>query len=174
MFARASGDPETAIRSARARLHQLDPDVVVVYARTLQSDLSWEWARERLITTILSFYGGVALILASTGLFSVVSFAVSQRTLELGIRMALGAERGSTVRLVLSSTAAMLGVGVVAGLILSAILDPIVSTWGGGHLSKPLTLLEAVLILALIAAIACAVPAWRATSIDPIRVLHTE
>ena len=174
MFVRANGDPETVIRSVRARLHELDPDVLVVYARTLQSDLPWEWARERLITTILSLYGVVALILAATGLFSVVSFAVTQRTQEVGIRLALGAGRISVARLVLSSTAAMFGIGLLAGLILSAILSPLVSTWGAGHLFQPLKLLEAALILALVAAIACAVPVWRATSIDPIKVLRTE
>lgn len=174
IYVRASGDPETAIRSVKARLRELNPDVVVVYARTLQSDLSWEWARERLITTILSPYGGIALILAATGLYSVVSFTVTQRTQELGIRIALGAGRGSVAGLVLSSTAAMLGLGVLGGLILSASLSPLVSTWGAGHLSQPLTLLEAALILVLVAVIACVVPAWRATSIDPIKVLRTE
>ena len=74
----------------------------MVYARTLQSDLSWEWAREQLLATILSLYGGVAFVLAATGLYSVVSFAVTERTQELGIRIALGAGRGSIARLVLS------------------------------------------------------------------------
>jgi ABC-type antimicrobial peptide transport system permease subunit len=174
IFVRASSDPETTIRSVRARLRELDPDVVVVYARNFQSDLSWEWARERLITTILSLYGGIALILAVTGLYSVVSFTVTQRTQELGIRIALGAGRGSVARLVLSSTAAMLGLGVLAGLILSAILSPLVSTWGGGHLSQPLTLFGAALVLVLVAVIACAVPAWRAASTDPMKVLRAE
>jgi ABC-type antimicrobial peptide transport system permease subunit len=174
LFVRASGDPEVAIRSVRARLRELDPDVVVIYARTVQSDLSWEWASERLLATILSLYGGVALVLAATGLYSVVSFAVTQRTQELGIRMVLGAERNSIVKLVLSSTAAMLGVGIVAGLIIGAILGPIVSAWGGGQLSQPWTLLGAALILILVAAIACVVPAWRAASIDPMKVLRAE
>jgi predicted permease len=174
IYVRASGDPETTIRSVRARLRELDPDVVVVYARTLQSDLSWEWARERLLATILSLYGGVALVLAATGLYSVVSFAVTQRTQELGIRIALGAGRGSIARLVLSSTAAMLGIGVLAGLILSAIVSPLVSTWGGGRLSQPLTLFGAALVLMLVATIACVLPAWRAASTDLMKVLRAE
>jgi predicted permease len=174
IYVRASGDPETAIRSVRARLRELDPDLVVVYARTLQSDLSWEWAREQLLATILSLYGGVALVLAATGLYSVVSFAVTQRTQELGIRIALGAGRGSIARLVLSSTAAMLGIGVLAGLILSAIVSPVVSTWGGGRLSQPLTLFGAALVLALVATVACVLPAWRAASSDLMKVLRAE
>ncbi|HTQ61889.1 MAG TPA: ADOP family duplicated permease [Candidatus Solibacter sp.] len=175
LYVRASGDPETAIRSVKARLLQLNPSLVVNDAHTLQWELdNWGWGRERLIAAIFALYAVIALLLAATGLYSVVSFAVTQRTQELGIRMALGAGHGSIVHLVLSSTAAMLGIGIAAGLIISAILGPLVSAWGGGSLSQPLTLLGAALILVLVAAIACVLPAWRAASIDPMQVLRAE
>jgi predicted permease len=170
LYARASDDPVTAIRSVRARLRE-----GVVYAETLQWELdSWGWGRERLMTEILGLYAGVALVLAAAGLYGVVSFAVTQRTQELGIRMALGAGRGAVVQLVLASTAAMLGVGVVAGFIISAILGPVVSARGGGGLLEPLNLLGAALVLVIVAAIACALPAWRAASIDPMQALRVE
>jgi predicted permease len=175
LYVRASGDAETAMRSVKARLLQLNPELVVEDARTLQWELdNWGWGRERLIAAIFALYAGIALILAATGLYSVVSFAVTQRTQELGIRMALGAGRGSVARLVLGSTAAMLGIGVAAGLIISAMVGPLIAAWGGGSLSQPLTLLGAALTLVLIASIACILPALRAASIDPMQVLRAE
>jgi predicted permease len=175
LFVRANGDTDTAMRSAKARLLQLNPDFVVQDARTLQWELdNWGWGRERLIAAILGLYAGVALMLAAAGIYSVVSFAASQRTQEVGIRMALGAGRGEVVRLVLSSTAAMLGIGVVAGGVVSEILGPLVAAWGGGNLSQPLTLVGSVTVLVLVAAAACALPAWRAATIDPARVLHAQ
>jgi predicted permease len=175
LYVRAKGDTETAMRSAKARLSQLNPEVIVDYARTLQWELdNWGWGRERLIAAIFALYAGVALVLAATGIYSVVSFAVVQRTQELGIRMALGAGRGSVVQLVLSSTLAMLGIGIVAGSIISAIVGPLAAAWVGGSLSQPLTLLGAASVLALVAAIACVVPSWRAASIDPMQALRVE
>jgi putative ABC transport system permease protein len=175
LYLRASGDTETAMRAVKARLRQLNPDLVVQDTRTLQRELdNWGWGRERLIAAIFTLYAFVGLVLAAAGLYSVVSFAVVQRTQELGIRMALGAGRGSVVQLVLSSTAAMLGIGISAGLIISAILGPLVAAWGGGSLSQPLTLLGATLTLVLVAAVACILPAWRAASIDPMQALRAE
>lgn len=172
---RASGDTETGIRSVKARLLQLYPYLVVEDTRTLQWELdNWGWGRERLIAGIFAVYAFVGLVLAATGLYSVVSLAVVQRTQELGIRMALGARRGSVVQLVLSSITAMLGVGVAAGLIISAMVGPLVAAWGGGSLSQPLTLLGAVSVLVLVAAVACILPALRAASIDPMQVLRAE
>ena len=175
LYVRATGDTETAMRSVKARLLQLDPELVVQDVRTLQWELdNWGWGRERMIAAIFALYAGIALVLAATGLYSVVSFAVTQRTQELGIRMALGAGRGSVVQLVLATTAAMLGVGIAAGLAMSAILAPLVSAWGGVGLSQSLTLVGAVLILVLVATVACILPAWRAASIDPMQVLRNE
>jgi predicted permease len=175
LYARASGDPLTAIRSVTARISESGPNWVVTQAETLRSELdSLGWGRERLIAAIFTFYAGIALTLAAGGLYGVVSFAVTQRTRELGIRMALGARRGRVVRLVLGSTVAMVGVGVATGLMVSLMLGPIVSAWGGGRLSEPLNLLGASLILVIVAALACAFPAWRAASIDPMKVLRAE
>ncbi|MGB6496001.1 MAG: ADOP family duplicated permease [Candidatus Acidiferrum sp.] len=175
LYVRASGDTETGIRSVKARLLQLYPYLVVEDTRTLQWELdNWGWGRERLIAGIFAVYAFVGLVLAATGLYSVVSLAVVQRTQELGIRMALGARRGSVVQLVLSSITAMLGVGVAAGLIISAMVGPLVAAWGGGSLSQPLTLLGAVSVLVLVAAVACILPALRAASIDPMQVLRAE
>jgi predicted permease len=175
LLVRASGDPETAIRSVKERLREINPEMVVGRDHTLDWWLDTEgWGRERFIATLFGLFAGLALVLAATGLYSVVSFAVTQRTQELGIRMALGARRGSVVHLVLGSTAAMLGAGVFIGLVLSVILNRVVASWAGGSSRDPMTLGAAALILMLVAGIACVLPAWRAASIDPMRALRVE
>jgi putative ABC transport system permease protein len=170
LFARATVDPATAIHTVKARLGDR-----MVYAESLQWQLeTWGWGKQRLMTEILGLYAGVALALAAAGLYGVVSFAVTRRTRELGIRMALGAGRGAVVRLVLGSTAAMVGIGLVAGVILSAVLAPVFSSWGGGSLFTSLNLVGAALIFMIVAAIACGVPVYRAMKVDPMVALRYE
>ena len=172
---RASGDPETTIRSVKERLREINSEFVVDRDHTLSWWLETDgWGKERFIATLFSLFAVLALVLAATGLYSVVSFSVTQRTQELGIRMALGARRGTVVQLVLGSTAAMLGAGVAVGLLLSVILNRVVASWAGGSSRDPLTLLAAASILVLVAGIACVLPAWRAASIDPMRALRVE
>jgi len=175
LIVRASGDPETAIRSVKERLREINPEMIVGRDRTLTWWLDTEgWGRERFIATLFGLFAALALVLAATGLYSVVSFAVTQRTQELGIRMALGARPANVVQLVLGSTAATLGAGVAVGLILSVILNRVVASWAGGSSRDPVTLVAAASILILVAGIACVLPAWRAASIDPMRALRVE
>jgi predicted permease len=172
---RANGDPQTAMRSVKERLREVNVEFVVGRDHTLAWWLDTDgWGRERFIATLFSLFAILALVLAATGLYSVVSFAVTQRTQELGIRMALGARRGTVVQLVLGSTAAMLGAGVAAGLLLSVILNRLVASWAGGSSRDPVTLLVAAALLVLVAGVACVLPAWRAASIDPMRALRVE
>jgi len=172
---RASGDPETTIRSVKERLREINPEFVVGRDHTLSWWLETDgWGKERFIATLFGLFAALALVLAATGLYSVVSFAVTQRTQELGIRMALGARPGSVVKLVLGSTAAMLSIGVAIGLTLSVILNRVVASWAGGSSRDPVTLFVAAAILFLVAGIACVFPAWRAASIDPMRALRVE
>ncbi|HEY2546061.1 MAG TPA: FtsX-like permease family protein, partial [Candidatus Acidoferrum sp.] len=157
------------------RLHDLNAEFVVSRDHTLAWWLSTDgWGRERFIATLFGLFAALALVLAATGLYSVVSFAVTQRTQELGIRMALGARPRNVVQLVLGSTAATLGAGVAVGLILSVILNRVVASWAGGSSRDPGTLLLAASILVIVAGIACVLPARRAASIDPMRALRVE
>ena len=175
LMVRASGDPEAAMRSVKERLREINAEFVVGRDHTLSWWLETDgWGKERFIATIFGLFAALALVLAATGLYSVVSFAVTQRTQELGIRMALGARPASVVTLVLGSTAAMLGAGVAVGLLLSVILNRVVASWAGGSSRDPLTLVAAASVLVLVAGIACVVPAWRAASIDPMRALRVE
>jgi len=175
MFVRASGDPDATLRSVKERLLDVNPELIVVRDHTIAWWLDTEgWGRERFIATIFGLFAALALVLAATGLYSVVSFAVTQRTQELGIRMALGARRGGIVQLVLGSTTAMLAVGVTTGLVLSIVLNRVLSSWAGATSRDPLTLFAATAMLLFVAGLACIVPAWRAASIDPMRALRVE
>ena len=119
LLVRSAGDPEVAIESVKKRLRELNPDMVVGNARTLLWALETQgWGQGRFIATLFTLFAVLALALSATGLYSVVSFAVTQRTQEVGIRMALGAPRANILRLVISSTALMLAAGVVVGLVL--------------------------------------------------------
>jgi predicted permease len=175
LLVRVTGNPDTVLRSIKERLRQLNPEMVVVSDHTLLWWLETQgWGQERFIATLFSLFAVLALALAATGLYSVVSFAVTQRTQEVGIRMALGAPRTSIIRLVLASTGAMLGFGVAVGLALSVGLNGVVASWVKGSPRDPVTLLASAMILLLVAVAACVVPAWRAATIDPMRALRTE
>lgn len=175
LLVRAKGNPEAAIRSVKQRLRELNPELVVNQEHTLAWWLETQgWGQGRFIATLFSLFAILALALAGTGLYSVVSFSVTQRTQEVGIRMALGAPRANILRLVISSTALMLAAGVAVGLGLSLALDHIVRAWAGGSPRDPLTLLVSALILILVATIACVVPAWRAATVDPSVALRYE
>lgn len=175
LFVRSAGNPEAAIQSVKQRLRDINPDIVVGNAHTLTWWLDTQgWGQGRFIATLFSLFAILALALAATGLYSVVSFAVTQRTQEVGIRMALGAPRTSILRLVISSTAVMLAAGVVVGLGLSVGLSRVVGSWAGGSPRDPVTLLSAALVLVLVSVVACVAPAWRAASVDPAVALRYE
>jgi hypothetical protein len=175
LLVRVTGNPDAALRSIKERLRQLNPEMVVGRDHTLMWWLDTAgWGQERFIATLFSLFAVLALALAATGLYSVVSYAVTQRTQEVGIRMALGAPRASIIRLVLASTGTMLGFGVAAGLGLSVALNGVVASWAKGSSRDPLTLFGSAILLLLVAVAACLVPAWRAATIDPMRALRTE
>jgi predicted permease len=176
LLVKTTPDPDTMLQSFKERLRQLNPELV---AGSQNHTLLWwldtqGWGEDRFIATLFSMFAVFALALAATGLYSVVSFAVSQRTQEVGIRMALGAPRASIVRLVLASTGITLGFGIVVGLVLSVALNRVLAAWSGGNSRDPLTLMGSATILVLVAIAACLVPAWRAATIDPMRALRTE
>ncbi len=173
LLARAQGSPEAAIQAVKQRLLELNPEFVVNQDRTLAWWMETRgWGQGRFVATLFSLFAILALALSATGLYSVVSFSVTQRTQEVGIRMALGAPRANILRLVIASTAAMLAAGVIVGLALSLVLSQVVRTWAGGNPRDPLTLLFSASVLLLVAAIACIIPAWRAATVDPVVALR--
>jgi predicted permease len=175
LFVRVTGNPDSVQRSIKERLQQLNPELVAGRDHSLSWWLETNgWGQERFIATLFSLFAFLALALAASGLYSVVSYAVTQRTQEVGIRMALGARRASIVRLVLASTTTMLAIGIAAGFILSVSLNGVITAWSKGSSGDPATLLAAATLLVLVAVAACVVPAWRAATIDPMLALRHE
>ena len=132
------------------------------------------WQQEHLAAWIFGVFGGLALALAAVGLYSVVSYTVAQRTNEFGIRMALGAERSHVLRIVFASILRSVGSEIAAGLALTLGLNTVLGQWAKGNSRDPVILLAGALLLSLISAIACTIPAWHASKVDPMTALRCE
>jgi ABC-type antimicrobial peptide transport system permease subunit len=131
-----------------------------------------EWQQERLVAWLFGAFAALGLALAAVGLYSVVSFTVAQRSGEFGIRMALGAQRSHVLGIVYQSAAVSLGCGIGAGVILALALSKLFTHWAEGSSREPLILAGATLLLAMVAAVACALPARRAALVDPAVALR--
>jgi putative ABC transport system permease protein len=172
---RSAGVPERLAPQVRAAVRQADPEQVVSNLRPAGELVSDAIARQRFSMLLLLAFGGLALVLAGVGVYGVLAYTVSQRTRELGIRLALGAHAGAVRALVLRQGlgVALLGVGVgLAGaLALSRLLGAVLYEVSP---TDPLVLGSAAAILAGVAAIACLIPAVRATRVNPVDALRSE
>jgi ABC-type antimicrobial peptide transport system permease subunit len=133
-----------------------------------------EYARGQLVAWLFGAFAALALALAAVGLFSVVSYSAVQRTNEFGIRMALGADRGHVLGLVFRSTVISVGGGILAGIALTLALNKVMASWAAESSRDPLLLLGATCVLSLVATLACAIPAWRAAGVDPMKAIRYE
>ncbi len=172
---RAQGDPNAAMRAVGENLHRLNPEIVIQE----QHEFSWlletvVWGRERFLASLFGLFAALALTLSAAGIFSVVSYTVSQRTREFGVRMALGARRVGVVQLVLQSSLLTVSAGALAGLTLSLVLGKLLATSAHARVRDPVMLLWVSAVLLAISTLACLYPAWRAASIDPIKAIRTE
>jgi predicted permease len=177
VLVRTHNDPLALLRSVRQQIQTIDPDQQTF--RETRSLEEWiknqqEYAREHMIAFLFALFGLLALGLAATGLYSVVSYTVAQRTGEFGIRMALGAMREDVVMMVFRSAAVSVGSGVLAGLILALALNRLLASWIEGSSRNPLVLLAVTFLLIAASAVACLVPARRASSVDPMEALRYE
>jgi len=174
-YVRFRGTPESAFRSIRAILRNADPTLPISYFRTLDEQIDRSLNTERMLAELSSSFGTLALLLSLVGLYGVISFVVNQRTREIGIRMALGATRISTIWLVLRDALVMIAGG-------TAIALPCV--WALGRLvesqlydvkpTDPVTILAATLVLCLTALGAAIIPARRASAVNPTEALRFE
>jgi ABC-type antimicrobial peptide transport system permease subunit len=154
----------------------MDKNQQVMKVRDLESWITdmREYAQQRLIARLFAIFSILALVLAATGLYSVVSYGVATRTNEFGIRMALGARTWNVVRLVLSSTSVSIGAGLAAGLVLSLIFDKLAHAWLSESSRDPFILVGVAGLLIVVAGLACWAPARRAAAVDPSEALRYE
>ncbi len=172
---RTSRDPLSMTRSIREAVRTVDPNQPVNGVRTAEHQLaSVGWARERFVTLLLLGFAVFALMLAVVGLYSVVSYSVSCRFKEFGIRMALGAGRARIVHAAVQPAVLAIAAGLFAGLALSAGLNKLVAQWSIGNLNDPVVLVAVSLVLSVVTMMSAAIPANRAASIQPTDALRID
>jgi putative ABC transport system permease protein len=172
---RTASDPLNSISAVRQAVLSLDNELPVYNIRTMESIVSDSIYPQRLPMILLGTFATIALVLAMMGIYAVISYSVTQRTNEIGIRMALGAQRGHVIRLVLRQGLVLTLIGVVIGLLCAfAIMRALSSILYGVSTSDPVIFLCIALLLCLVALIASLLPARRATKVDPLIALRYE
>ena len=173
LVVRTVGDPAAIAPAVRREIAALDPSVVVSQVQTMETVVAEANAQARLYLILLAAFAGVALVLAVVGIYGVMSYAVSRRTQEIGIRMALGAQRGEVLRMIVGQglTLALIGaaVGVVGALALTRLMTTLLY---GVTAIDPITFVVVALFLSAVALVATYLPARRATQVDPMLALR--
>jgi putative ABC transport system permease protein len=169
------GDPIAIVHAVRERLARIDSDQPVIHVETLDEILAGARTQSKFITALFGIFSAVALVLAVVGIYGVISYAVAQRTQEIGIRMALGATRGDILGLVISRGIFLAGTGIAMGLLAALALTPLMKSllYRVSPLD-PLTIVGCAIIFVLAALAASYIPARRAMRIDPADSLRYE
>ena len=169
------GDPRAMAGAVRELLGEIDPALPIADIRLMEDVLSRAQARPRFLTLLLSLFSGVALAIATVGIYGVVSYSVARRTKEFGLRMVLGAQGGDVLGLVMKQGAGMILIGVAAGLVLAFVFTRLMASLLFGVTATDLPTYASVTILLFgVALAACYFPARRATRVDPIQTLRYE
>jgi putative ABC transport system permease protein len=175
LLVRTAGDPLAIASAARQAIWELDPELAIANVRPLEEVVHGSMARPRFVAVVLATFGAASLLLAVIGVYGVLSYAVTRRRREMGIRMALGAESGSVRRLVMRAGLQLAAIGIVLGLavafvgtsVMEAVLYEVSAT-------DPVTFAAVAFVLALAALAASYLPAHRATKVHPAEVLRAE
>jgi putative ABC transport system permease protein len=175
ILVRTSNDPLALLSAIRNQLQQLDPELPMASVATMDQLLADSLSRSRFTMLLLGMFAVIALVLAAVGVYGLIAYSVTQRTQELGIRMALGAQRRDVFGLVLAEgtrlTLLGIAIGVLAALVLSRLL---VALLFGVSATDPLTFAGVAGLLVVVALLACYIPARRATRVDPMVALRYE
>ena len=175
LVARTSLDPRNVGPLLRAAIHEIDPFIAVDKIETVERDEYDSMASPRVMTFLLGIFAGLAVLISASGIAAVMALAVSQRTREIGVRMALGAQRGSVVGMVMKHGLVMALGGIAAGIGGAVLLTRLLSTFLYGTSATDVPTFAAVVLLFLaIASLACFVPARQVTAIDPLLALRQE
>ena len=175
VYARAQGDPTAIFAGMRKTVNELDSNVPIYRMRTLEQQLDKSLMSERLLASLSSVFGILATILAAIGLYGVMAYMVVRRTREIGIRMALGASRGSVVWMVMREVLVLCGIGIVIGGAGAYAATRLVETQLFGILpTDALTMALSAFGIATVAIVSGYLPARRATAIDPMHALRWE
>ncbi|MEY2561361.1 MAG: hypothetical protein QOG51_1776 [Verrucomicrobiota bacterium] len=171
----SAGDPLALAAAVKREIEAIDPDQPVAAVSTMEKNIAASLAARRLTMSLLGAFAGLALVLASVGIYGVMALSTTQRTREMGIRFALGASRADVLKLVLGKGISLIAIGLGAGLVgafaASRALNSLL--YGVGSLDAA-ALIGALLTLAAVASIACYLPARRASRVNPIEALRTE
>ena len=161
--------------AVRREIQAIDPNQPIANIRTMEQWLGLAVAAPRYRTTLLALFAALALLLSAVGIYGVMSYSVGQRTHEIGVRMALGARQLDVLKLVVRQGMSLVGIGISVGLIGAIALTRVIATLLFGVGTKdPTTFLVVAMLLAIVAFIACYIPAWRATKVDPLVALRYE
>jgi len=175
VYVRAEGNPAGLVQPLRREVHQINPDLPVFGERTMEEIVAASLSRRRFALQVVGAFGVLALLLAGVGVYGVVSYSVSQRTREIGIRLALGSTTGAILRRVLGQglrlALAGVGVGLLAALAVTRLLSGLLF---GVAPTDPLTYAGLALLLTAVSLLACYVPARRATRVSPLAALRHE
>ena len=174
----ADGAPAVVSR-VREEVQRIDKDLPLLAIQTLADQMNALLSRERLVASLSTLFGVVALLLASVGLYGLMSFSVVQRTGEMGLRMALGAARPSVVRMIMREALLLVVIGLVIGVPGAFVIGRLASSQLSGLLfgltaTDPVTMIGAVLTLMVVAAVAAYLPAIRAARVDPMVALRND
>ena len=172
---RTQNDPLSIVGAVRQEVRALDPDQPIAEVKKMTEWVDSSVAVSRYRTTLLGAFAALAMILAATGIYGVMSYTVAQRTHEIGVRMALGARRLDVLKLVVRQGMLLSVVGVILGLVGAFALTRVMASLLFGVTAKdPLTFVAVAGLLIAVAFIACVVPAQRATKVDPLVALRYE
>jgi ABC-type antimicrobial peptide transport system permease subunit len=172
---RTAGVPASAMGAVREAVRQIDPNLPLTDVSTQIEQVERRFSQEKVFAQAYTLFGGLALLLASIGLFGLMSYSVARRTNEIGIRMALGAQRQDVLRLIMGESMMLVGIGVVAGLAVALAASRFVATLlFGVPATDVVTMMGAVGVMVLVSAVAGYLPARRASRVDPMVALHYE